>query len=114
MQTHVQQHPEVKFALMTGTHRLRPALIVQLQDPSASEERRRQIGEQVWSIVAKMNAEFPVQGRVMESLVMFTLPGKNFPMAGKATIQRAAAIQMYQSELDKLYDSAGPEIGRGF
>ena len=115
MQMEVQQHPDVKFALMTGTHRHRPALVVQLQDPGVDdEERRRQIREEIWAVVSKMNAEFPIQGKVMESLVMFTLPGKDFPLAGKATIQRAAAIEMYQPELDNLYSSAGPELVQAF
>lgn len=113
MQTRIQQDPEVKLALMTGTHRLRPALIIQLLDSGAIEEQRRQIRKKIWAIVSKMNEEFPSQGRVMESLIMFTLPYKDFPMAGKGIIRRAAAIQMYQQELDELYESAGLESGYG-
>ena len=114
MQSEVQMHPDVQFALMTGTHRHRPALIVQLRNPEVDEERRRQIREEVWAIVARMNVEFPIQGRVLESLIMFTLPGKDFPLAGKATLRRAAAIEMYQSELDDLYNLAGPELVQGW
>ena len=115
MQMEVQQHPDVRFALMTGSHRHRPALIIQLQNPAVDdEEQRRQIEEEVWAIVSKMNAEFPIQGKVMESLIMYTTPGKDFPLAGKATLQRAAAIDMYQSELDDLYTSAGPELVKAF
>ena len=99
---------------MTGTHRHRPALIVQLRDPGIDEERKRQIREEVWAIVSRMNAEFPIQGRVLGSLIMFTLPGKDFPLAGKATVRRAAAIEIYQSELDDLYDFAGPELVQGW
>ena len=99
---------------MTGTHRLRPALIVQLRDPEVDEERRRQIREEVWEIVYRMNAELPIQGRVMKSLIMFTLPGKDFPLAGKATLRRAAAIELYQPELDGLYNLAGPELVQGW
>ena len=107
MQTRVQQHPDVRFALMTGSRRLRPALIIQLRDPSVSQERQGQIRREVWTTVSEMNTEFPIHGRVMEALIMLTFPGKEFPIAGKATVQRAAAIEMYQTELDKLYDSAG-------
>ena len=115
MQMEVQQHPDVSLALMTGSHRHRPALIVQLQDPAVDgEEQRRRIREEVWAIVSKMNAEFPIQGKVMESLIMYTTPGKDFPLAGKATLQRAAAIEMYQSELDDLYNAAGPELVKAF
>lgn len=114
MQSEVQLHPDVQFALMTGTHRHRPALIVQLRDPGIDEERKRQIREEVWAIVSRMNAEFPIQGRVLGSLIMFTLPGKDFPLAGKATVRRAAAIEIYQSELDDLYDFAGPELVQGW
>ena len=114
MQAEVQQHPDVRFALMTGTHRQRPALIIQLRDPDVDEERRKQIREDLWAIVSRMNVEFPIQGKVMESLIMFTLPGKDFPLAGKATVQRAGAIKMYQSELNDLYEMAGPELNKGY
>ena len=114
MQSEVQLHPDVQFALMTGTHRHRPALVIQLRDPDIDEERRRQIREEIWAIVSRMNVEFPIQGRVMESLIMFTLPGKDFPLAGKATLQRAAAIEMYQLKLDNLYKLAGPELVQGW
>lgn len=96
---------------MTGTHRHRPALIVQLQESVVDdEEQKRRIRGEVWEIVSKMNAEFPIQGKVMESLIMYTTPGKEFPLAGKGTLQRAAAIEMYLSELDDLYNSVGPEL----
>ena len=88
--------------------------MVQLREPEIDEERKRQIKEEIWTIVSKMNAEFPIQGRVLESLIMYTLPGKNFPLAGKATVRRAGAIEMYQSELDDLYDRAGPELVQGW
>lgn len=111
MQVEVQRHPDVRFALMTGTHRHRPALIVQLQESVVDdEEQKRRIRGEVWEIVSKMNAEFPIQGKVMESLIMYTTPGKEFPLAGKGTLQRAAAIEMYLSELDDLYNSVGPEL----
>ena len=114
MQSRIQQHPDVQFALVTGTHRLRPALVIQLHDPNADEESKRHIREEIWAIVSLLNAEFPSQGRVMESLIMFTLYGKELPTAGKGTVQRAAAIQMYEPELDGLYKLAGPQSGHGF
>ena len=99
---------------MTGSHRHRPALVVQLQDPEVEEMRKQQIRKEVWAIVERMNGEFPIQGRVMESLVLFTTPGKEFPLAGKATVRRAAAIELYEAELDGLYEVAGPELMKGW
>ena len=61
MQAEVERHLDVKFALMTGTHRYRAALIVQLQDPRCfDEERKRRIREEVWAIVSRINVEFPI------------------------------------------------------
>ena len=114
MQKRIQQHPEVKFALVTGTHRLQPALIIQLLDPKVDEERKQQILENIWAIMSKMNEEFPRQGKVKKSLMMFTSPDKDFPVAGKGVVQRAVAIQLYQRELDELYEVAGPESVYGF
>ena len=107
-------HPDVKFALMTGSHRHRPALVAQLREPGIEKERRGRIREEVWKIVDRMNGEFPIQGRVLEKLILFTLPGKDFPLAGKETVRRAAAVEMYRSELDGLYEAAGAELVQGW
>ena len=108
MQKRIQQHPDVKFALVTGTHRHQPAIIIQLLDFRDDEEHKQRILDTIWAIVSKMNEEFPIQGRVKKSLMMFTLPDKDFPVVGKGIVQRKAAIQLYQRELDELYNLAGP------
>ena len=113
-QLRIQQHPAVKFAIMTGTHRLRPALIIQLQNPQANDEDKNKILEEVWEIVATLNEKNPSQGQILKSLITFTLPGKPFPLAQKGTVQRASAIKEYQREIDHLYKEAEAEANYGF
>lgn len=114
LQERIEQHAAFRFALITGNHRLRPALIVQLRDPCASEAERAELRAEIWAIVSQVNESSPSQGRVMESLIMFTTPEKPFPLAGKGTVQRAFAEEIYQNELNALYKAAGPEANYGF
>ncbi|KAL8832155.1 MAG: hypothetical protein Q9191_000428 [Dirinaria sp. TL-2023a] len=114
LQERVEQHVAVRFALVAGNHRLRPALIVQLRDPCASEAELAALCAEIWSVVSQVNESIPSQGRVMESLIMFTKPEKPFPLAAKGSVRRKFAEAMYHEELDALYKAAGPEAGYGF
>ena len=114
LQARVEQHTSVRFALVAGNHRLRPALIVQLRDPSISEGEMATVRTEIWAVVSQVNANSPSQGRIMESLITFTKPEKPFPLAGKGTVRRALAEEIYREELDALYNAAGPEASYGF
>lgn len=114
LQARVEQHAAIRFALVTGNHRLRPALIVQLRNPCASEGERAKLRAEVWALISQVNESSPSQGRVMETLIMFTKAEKPFPLAAKGTVQRAFAEEIYRDELDALYKAAGPEANYGF
>lgn len=60
----------------------------------------------MWSTVEKANAQTVAHGRLVPWLVMVTKPNKPLPRAGKGTVQRGAAIQLYKPEIDELYDRA--------
>ena len=114
LQAFVEQNLAAKLALVTGNNRLRPALIVQLQDPLISKDESKKVRADIWLVVSRWNEKSPSQGRILESLFMFTKPEKPFPLAGKGSVRRALAEQIYEEELNALYEAAGPEAGYGF
>ncbi|KAI9686108.1 MAG: hypothetical protein M1820_010697 [Bogoriella megaspora] len=102
----LSQHPLVIQAIMYGSGRPQPALIVEL------EQSERVIGqghgyllEQIWSAITTCNDFFPPQASVSSSHVLFTMPDKPLPRAPKGAVQRPSTFKLYQRELDKLYDS---------
>lgn len=104
LQCLVEEHPAVRSSLMTGgPGRLRPALLVELREPQMESTRKNEVFEEVWAIVSKENETNPFQGRVLKLLVLILSSEKPFPRANKGTIQRAAAVQSFQPELDELY-----------
>ena len=109
LQIVIGQHLAATFAFVTGNHRLRPVLIVQLQDPSISKEETEKVRADIWLIVSKWNEKSPSQGRILVSLFMFTKPEKPFPLAGKDNLRRALAEQIYEEELNALHEAVEPE-----
>ena len=103
----VGTHPEVRSALMAGSKRLQPALLVEPVDNSAlSMVERAQLIERIWSLVQEANQESSAHAKVLKTHIMIALPEKPFKRAGKGTVQRASTLEMYSQELDVLYTDA--------
>ena len=103
----VGNHPEVRTALMAGSKRLQPALIVEpVNNSSLSMIERAQLIERIWPLVQEANRGSPAHAKVLKTHIMIALPKKPFMRAGKGTVQRASTLGMYSQELDTLYADA--------
>ncbi|KAF3391263.1 Iterative polyketide synthase CazM [Penicillium rolfsii] len=108
MEQHITAtNPGVTGVLVAGAQRFQASLIVEygskeLLDPS---ERAAAI-ETLWPSIEKANQACPAHARIARTHILFTTPDKPFPRAGKGTIQRAAALALYSSELEMLYSHA--------
>lgn len=104
-------HPEIRLALMTGSKRLQPALLVESVDNSTlNTVERAQFIERIWSSVQEANKQCPAYAKVLKPHIMIAVPEKPFKRAGKGTVQRASTIEMYSQELDALYKDADRSI----
>lgn len=81
-------------------------LIEPLTHPSSEAEREAFVAS-VWSLVGQANKETVAHGQIGREFVALTHPAKPFPRAGKGTVQRAAAIKLYQGDIDEIYFKAG-------
>lgn len=99
--------PEVSGALIIGHGRFQSVLIVEAKKIPVSEEEREKLIKTIWPFVERGNDRCIAPGRVLKELITFTSPGKPFPQAGKGTIQRAAANNLYASEIDSPYNAFG-------
>ena len=111
MEQHVSQHPELRAVLMAGTGRSQPALIIELADdqplsPAAERERTTRI----WPIVEEANQTYKMGTRVAKSHILYTNPQQPMRRAGKGTVQRGPALELYKDALDALYAREGDAV----
>ncbi|KAK3946678.1 hypothetical protein QBC32DRAFT_329108 [Pseudoneurospora amorphoporcata] len=84
----VQGHPKVMGAVVVGTNRFQPALII--EPPT----------------VVRVNKETVAHGQIGRQYMALSTPGKPFLRAGKGTVLRFGTINMYKAEIDKMYEDA--------
>ena len=97
-------HPEIKAALMYGTRRPQAALLIELENPQGpSGDAHSETMERLWPTIAEANGMCTAQSVIQKSHILFTQAENPLPGAGKETVQRARAFQMYEGGLDSLY-----------
>ncbi|KAL7629881.1 hypothetical protein AAE478_001404 [Parahypoxylon ruwenzoriense] len=103
----VVDHPQVKGALVVGSNRFQPGLVVEpVTNPDNDEEAERLLGD-IWPYVVRANKETVAHGHIERQFMMLSDTAKPFLRAGKGTVQRAHTLKLYKDEIDKLYDGAG-------
>ncbi|KAI9043969.1 putative NRPS-like enzyme [Aspergillus affinis] len=101
----VSRHPDVRSALVAGNQRLEACLLIEPATMEAlSDAAKADLIEAVWSAVEEANAQCPAHARVSKSKILVLDAAKPMLRAGKGTVQRAGTIQLYQDEIDALYE----------
>lgn len=83
-ETRLCSHPVIRSAIMVGSRRKQPALLLELR---GSFEREDAL-EKIWPFVEEGNEVAPSVGQIAKTHIMFTSPDKPFLRAGKGTVQR--------------------------
>ncbi|PVH72355.1 putative NRPS-like enzyme [Cadophora sp. DSE1049] len=100
METTLQAHPMIAGALVTGTRRFQPALVVELNLDAKNDP---QALEKIWPAVEDANTAAPGQGRVTKSKIIISNSKKPFVRSGKGTIVRRLTEVLYAEEIDSIY-----------
>lgn len=100
-------HPKVNGALVVGAGKFQPALIIEPTVFPVADEDNKALIEEIWPTIVKANKVTVAHGQIAKQLISLATADKPFPRAGKGTIQRGLANQLYNDEIDKLYDDAG-------
>ncbi|KAI2996525.1 hypothetical protein CBS147346_9312 [Aspergillus niger] len=107
MEQHIAaSNPEVTAVLVAGARRFQASLLVEIGGKDLTAHERAAMIEKIWPSVEEANAVCPAHARVAKTHILFTKPDKPMLRAGKGTIQRAASLELYTSELDALYADA--------
>ena len=107
----IEEHPAVATALICGTGRSRPAVLLQPRQWPEDKEGEDKLLDDIWKNFDKVNQAGPVFARLTRELVVITKKDK--PMAragGKDTVQRKRSIELYEEEIEEAYKRA-EELG---
>ena len=103
----IEANPAVATALICGTGRIRPAVLLQPAEWPRNEYEERELIERVWPNIEKANKAGPVFGRLIKELLV--IAKKEKPMAragGKDTVQRKRSVELYEDEIEQAYRRA--------
>lgn len=103
----MMDHPQIKGAVVVGSNRFQPALIIEPVENPKTEEEAKEFINSVWPTVVRANKETVAHGQIGRQFIALSKPDKPFLRAGKGTIQRAGTIRMYKDEIDQLYKHVG-------
>ncbi|KAG1770620.1 putative nonribosomal peptide synthetase [Suillus placidus] len=108
METIIGCCPYVNGALMFGRERNQVGVLI---EPTVdhfidvdNEEQVAQFRNRVWPYVEDANASVPTYSRIFKEMILVARRDKPVSRTMKGTIQRKAALQAYEQEIDALYD----------
>jgi hypothetical protein len=108
MEQHVSRHPKVQGAIMAGTSRFQPCLLIEPASPRPPSSA--ELIEELWPAIEEANHTYKTDSRISKAHILFTDPEKPMQRAGKGTVQRAPTLEIYRDALNALYDSAGDSL----
>ena len=107
----VEQHiaakcADVQEALMVGTGRPQAALILEMRPGAELRDKKQQeeFLDRIWPVVEEANLSCPAYAVMKRDKVLFTDSTRPMGRAAKGTVQRSATVQLYEKELDELFD----------
>ncbi|KAJ3740205.1 acetyl-CoA synthetase-like protein [Lentinula detonsa] len=99
----------IQGVVMFGRQRDQPGVLI---EPSPSNEINvddpKQVStyrNKVWSIIEEANRLVPAYSRIFKETILVSSFDKPLPRAAKGTILRKAAYQLYEKEINQLYET---------
>lgn len=96
---------DVHEVLLVGTRRPQAALLVEMKpgaEPQTNEQRVEAIAR-IWPAVEHANRLCPAYAVIRRERIMFT-DSRSMARTAKGTVSRPATVQLYEQELDALFD----------
>ena len=110
----IESHPLVQHAIVVGTGRDRPAVIIELlpEFRTADCSQLSALLEDIWPCIAQANNVVETYSQLERRYVIFTKQDKRLS-ADQREVQRKAVIELYANEIDDLYTSVASAGLRG-
>ncbi|KAF2235972.1 acetyl-CoA synthetase-like protein [Viridothelium virens] len=103
METIISTHQAIESAIIGGNGQFQACLLIEPKSYPANPAEARHLIEQIWPTILEANKDCPAHGRIVKDFIVLTTRDKPLPKAGKTTVQRSAALQLYAKELEALY-----------
>lgn len=91
---------------MFGRERDQAGVLVEFKASYAidvtDEQQVAQARNLIWPVIEKANKVCPAFSRIFKELVLISAKDKPLPRAGKGTVMRKAALNLYQQEIDEM------------
>lgn len=102
----ISAHPDVRSVLIFGQGRFQPGLLVEARMQLVTNRDRASLKESMWPLIVQANNDCVAHGRLSKDIVLFTDPSKPFLRAGKGTVQRRLTLDLFDQEIEHLYETA--------
>lgn len=110
MELAITANPLVSAALVTGVGHFQSSLLVEAVTPPTNDEEKRDLAATIWPSVEAANKKAPSHARIHRDMILFTVPEKPMPRAGKGTVQRQSTVKLYAEEIDALYQATSEAV----
>lgn len=102
----IGKHPDVASVIVAGQARFQTALLVGAKNLVMTISQRENLRQTLWPFIVEANRGCPAHGRLSRDLILFAHPAKPFSRSHKGTVQRRPTLNLYEKELNTIYNAA--------
>lgn len=101
----------VREAMMFGNGRERVGMLFELEEEIKEVSSEEDVVDRVFSVLEGYNSTAPPHAVIGREFVALAKKSKPFPRAGKNTLQRGLALEIYGEEIEEIYRRTSPSSG---
>lgn len=115
MEVALMDSPHVRGAMIVGRGKFQPAALIDLHEVRPNTiQLRQQLVQSLLPFIDEANEHAPAYGKLDQYHILFTDPNRPMVYLGQGKIQRLRTYQLYNDDLEKLYEAAeNPEENAG-
>ena len=109
----LNSHKFIQSTVLEGTEHLQVVALVELNEggnEALSRLGAEAVKDDIWHLIQDINKESQKIGQISKDHLLLASREKPLPRASKGTVQRRAAVQEYQKEINDVYARHGDEL----
>ncbi|KAJ7466248.1 putative aminoadipate reductase [Mycena galericulata] len=110
MEDIVTSSPDIAGAVMFGSERAQAGIIIETIPSLQIDGQLAELRNKIWPTIEEANRISPAFSRIFKEMIIFTSRDKPLPRAGKGTVLRKAAINLYSPEIEAIYDTIDEQV----
>ncbi|KAJ3879760.1 acetyl-CoA synthetase-like protein [Lentinula edodes] len=111
----VSASPLINGAVMFGRQRDQPGIILEplpgYRIDAKNDAEVSKFRNLVWPAIEEANKIAPSFSRIFKEMILIVNPEKPLPRVGKGTVAKKAALALYETEINELYDAVESNSG---